>query len=206
MDSAAIQRSVEGIMVSIDSQGYSRCQEYQYRSDNFSVDPAYASTSQGDVNSPNKSFLSTGSFFESSFTKNWFSIPKDLDAYQSYSPSPSPADWVHPPGNVQGLTDPFGEVSIVYENATAAVDTYEKGLSIYLANVESGKVDPQELERERNALMDLYQGAFSNVSKYKQIYNQNNGFDTAPDNFRSFDSRYTSNQQQPVRARRVFHM
>ena len=67
-------------------------------------------------------------------------------------------------------------------------------------------VDPQELERERNALMDLYQGAFSNVSKYKQIYNQNNGFDTAPDNFRSFDSRYTSNQQQPVRARRVFHM
>jgi hypothetical protein len=197
-------RSVQGIMVSIDSQGASHSQEYEYRSDKFFVDPAYGAAIQGGLVT-NRSSVSTGSFFESSFTKNWFSIPRDIDSCQSYSPSPTPVDWHNHPGAVPD-TGKDSSVSSIYENAAIAVQIYERSLSQYLAKVESGNGDAQELENERIALMDMYQNAFSNVSQYRQIYDQSKSNPSGAEAIRASHSQERARMQAPSRSRRVFHM
>ena len=196
---------VTGIMTSVDLHGTITSQEYEYRSDRFVVDPVYKPAAEpsgsDEVQFKRDVATPTGSFFESSITRNWFSCPKDLDAYFSPSPTPAPSARIYQPQT-------NADVSLVYKSAKAAVERYETGLALYLAKLESGSVDVETLEAERMDLMRHYQDAFSNVAEYQTIYKSAEAASLVHVEGVSSDEWLVAPtpQSQRARAKRVFHM
>jgi hypothetical protein len=207
------QAPVTGVMLCMDSEGWPRYQPYEYRSDQFTVDPQYLSPQKTDLSAAQHSVPSTtGSFFESSFTKNWFSAPRDLDAYCSQSSSSTTVSRLF---DSISKREPEPEVMFVYQRAVSSIEKYQRALSKYVENLESGRVDTLILDSERADLLLLYQDAYTTVNEYQRLYNveskpqthahRDNGSSSAVRKSESNSS--TTNAQTPrTRARRIYHM
>ncbi len=201
-DDCKRQEPVTGMMLSMDSEGRSQYQPYEYRSEHFTVDPQYSSPPNlGTPAAPS----STGTFFEGSFTKNWFSIPRDLDAYCSQSSSSTPASSLF---DSVSKREPEPEVMSVYQRAVSAIEKYQIALSNYVANLESGSVDTLTLDSERADLLLLYQDAYTTVNSYQGMYNigrREIGSSTAVCKSESVSA--PAHAQTPrTRLRRIYHM
>jgi hypothetical protein len=206
------QAPVNGVMLSMDPHGRPHYQAYEYRSEHFTVDPQYPSPEKPEAPAAQHSISSTGSFFESSFTKNWFSIPRELDAYCSQSSSSTPASRLF---DSMSRREPEPEVMLVYQRAVSSIEKYQTELTKYVANLESGTVDTRTLDSERAGLLLLYQDAYNTVNEYQGMYHVDTKLPTQPS--REIDSSTALNKsenyslsslaQTPrTRARLIYHM
>jgi hypothetical protein len=191
------QAPVNGVMLSMDSQGRPHYQAYEYRSEHFTVDPQYSSPEKPEAPAAQRSIPE--SFFESSFTKNWFSFPRDLDAYCSQSSSSSTPE--------SRLFE--AEVMLVYQRAVSSIEKYQTALSRYVASLESGTVDTLALDSERAGLLLLYQDAYNTVNEYQGMYNvdpMQSRREIGPSSA-FFKPKHSVLAQTPrTRARRIYHM
>jgi hypothetical protein len=196
------QAPVTGMMLSLDSDGQARYQSYEYRSDRFTLDPQYSQRTE------TAAVQRSGSFFESSITKNWFSLPQDLDAYCSKSSSPTPVSNLF---DSMSKREPEPELMLAYQRAVSSIEKYQKALSKYVTKLESGGVDALILDSERADLLLLYRDADITVNEYRGMYNVNIQLPTHANRVNgSSPAKSASNSSQAIiprtRARMVFHM
>jgi hypothetical protein len=200
------QTPVTGIMLSMNLEEQPRYQLYEYRSANFAVDPQNSQTHFREKLAKKGS----GSIFESSMTKNWFSVPHDSDSYCSSPASSSPVSGRFDSMSTRGA-DPA--LFLAYQRSTSLIGKYQKALSKYIANLESGRIDALTLDSERAALLLLYRDAEVTVNAYQRMYNLD--INPSTDTGREFESstavpkseNNSSNAFTPrARTRRVYHM
>ncbi len=189
------------MILSMDSKGCSRYKSYEYRSAHFTVHTQNSYAQNTETSAAQRS----GSFFESSITKNWFSTPHDFDNYGVQSSSSTPVTKL-----IESMSkrESEPEVMLAHQRAVSPIEVHQTSHSKYVANLESGKPDTLTLDSERADLhyhdtaLNEYNGMCVDIKPQMETP-QGNGSSAAV----TKSENNSSHEFMPrTRTRRVYHM